>query len=423
MIRAGAASVDITPPPGLLLAGFAARTEPSTGVHDRLTARAVVVDDTALVVLDVIGLHEDMAARIRQRCALPDNNVLVAATHTHGAPVSMRGRLGRKADEAFLQQIEDGAVAAIAEALANARSARLFAGMGGDPDVARNRRHADGALDRSLPVVRIRDLDGSTIAVVVSYACHPVVLAADNREMTADYPHFVRDALEEACPGAIAVFLTGCAGDANTGHTAQASWTLAANNERTFATAERIGKRIAAAALEAPEVEVEGSVGSVYCDLELSLTRLEEAPLPELASAWRAERATADPVRAILLDHWVEWAEQNADVPPGQWSARVSLLDWCGVPIIGLPGEIFGETGLAVRAACAGRTALVVAYAEGSPGYIPPRSEFVFGGYEVAEAHRFIGMPGAFAPGSAEALADAATALLAKRHLTTQPVA
>src|SRR5690349_20601909 len=106
MIRAGAAAVDITPPAGLHLAGFAARTEPATGVHDRLTARAVVMDDTALVALDVIGLHEDMAARIRQRCALPDDNVIVAATHTHGAPVSMRGRLGRDADAWFLQQIE-----------------------------------------------------------------------------------------------------------------------------------------------------------------------------------------------------------------------------------------------------------------------------------------------------------------------------
>lgn len=423
MIRAGAACVDITPPPGLHLAGFAARTLPATGPHDPLTARAVVVGETGIVVLDVIGIHEDMAARIRQRAPLPDDNIIVAATHTHGAPVSMPGRLGQAADAAFLRQIEDGAVEALRRAYENRQPASLTAGMGADPGVAWNRRHADGPLDRSVPVIRIRDCSGRYIAVMASYACHPVVLAADNLLMTADYPHYVRTALEAAHPGAVALFLTGCAGDANTGHTAQASWTLAANSARTFETAERLGNRIAEAALAAGEAICSDAVAAVHRELDLALTRLEKAPLPELAERWRREQETAEPVRATLLQHWIAWAERNRDVTPGSWRARVSLLDCGGIPIVAMPGEIFSETGLSVRQACAGRPAFVLAYSEGTPGYIPPRSEFPFGGYEVEEAHRFIGMPGTFAPGSAEALAEAARTMLHERYLTTQPVA
>ena len=41
------------------------------------------------------------------------------------------------------------------------------------------------------------------------------------------------------------------------------------------------------------------------------------------------------------------------------------------------------------------------------PGYIPPRDAYPAGGYEVAEAHRYYGLPAAFAPGSAETLASA----------------
>ena len=67
MMKAGVALVDITPDRPLLMAGFAARTEPSLGVHDALTVRALIVDDTALVVADVIGLDEDLVARVRQR--------------------------------------------------------------------------------------------------------------------------------------------------------------------------------------------------------------------------------------------------------------------------------------------------------------------------------------------------------------------
>jgi hypothetical protein len=90
----------------------------------------------------------------------------------------------------------------------------------------------------------------------------------------------------------------------------------------------------------------------------------------------------------------------------------VTALFWGDVPIVALPGEIFAETALAIRSAWGDRPAFVISYAEAMPGYIPPASEFRFGGYEVDEAHRFIGMPATFASGSAEALAEAAIRLL-----------
>ncbi|MCS6757687.1 MAG: hypothetical protein MO852_00015 [Candidatus Devosia euplotis] len=84
-------------------------------------------------------------------------NVIVCATHTHGAPVSMQDRLGAGADPQFLHRLEDGCVLAIDSALVNAWAGRLSFGNGADPDVARNRRHDDGLLDRSLPVLRLSD--------------------------------------------------------------------------------------------------------------------------------------------------------------------------------------------------------------------------------------------------------------------------
>ncbi|MGB3554468.1 MAG: hypothetical protein WBA25_07500, partial [Jannaschia sp.] len=134
-----------------------------------------------------------------------------------------------------------------------------------------------------------------------------------------------------------------------------------------------------------------------------------ETDLPALAAAWRAERRTADSIRRRLLDHWIRWADTATDPVP--WSGRVSVLHWGGVPIIAMPGEIFARTALNLRAEIDG-PAFVLAYADAVPGYVPPRGEYRHGGYEVDEAHRFFGMPGAFAPGSAERLADAARSLL-----------
>ena len=417
MLRAGVAVVDITPGPellarGLHLAGFAARTDPATGVHDPLTARAVVVEDTAIVAADLVGLHEETSARIRARCALPDDRVIVAATHTHGAPLAVPGRLGGEPDPDFLQAVEDGCVAAVDAALSRRQPASITAGLGADPDVARNRRHAGGPVDRALPVLRIRDAEGRLRAVVMAYTCHPVVLGADNLLVTADYPHVVRRRIEAACPGAVALFLQGCCGDTNTGHSAQASLSRAADDARNFATAERLGTRIAEAALLADETIVEGPVTAGEAQVALRLHRAER-DLPALVAAWKAEAASADPVRAMLLEHWIRWADRVADVYPGDWTGRVSVLRWGNVPIVALPGEIFGRTGLDLRAAWGAGPAFVLAYADAVPGYIPPEAEYAHGGYEVDEAHRFFGMPGGFAPQSAERLADAAMRLLA----------
>jgi neutral ceramidase len=112
---AGAALVDATPPPGLAMAGFAARSRPAAGAHDPLTVRAVAVGDTAIVCADVIGLHEDMCARIRERAQVDAEGIVVAALHTHGGPVSMDGRVGAAVDETYLARLEEACIRALDE--------------------------------------------------------------------------------------------------------------------------------------------------------------------------------------------------------------------------------------------------------------------------------------------------------------------
>lgn len=415
LVQAGAAVIDVTPPAGLAMSGFAARTSPATGVHDPLTVRAVAVGETALVVADAIGLHEDSCRRIRDRAGLDDGHLIVAATHTHGGPVAMPGRLGPGLDPAGLQRLEDACVRAVAEARAARRPARLSFGMGADPGIARNRRHAGGPVDPALPVLRIREPGGAAIAVLASYALHPVVLGADNTLFTADYPGAVRRHLEATHPGAVAIFLTGCTGDINTGHPAHASISTAPRPDRTFAEAERIGGVIAQSALQAPEQPLGGTIRAASTELMLPLARTENEAPDVLADAWRREAVTANPARVALLRCWIDWADQIASRPPAPWPARVTLFDWGGARLIGLPGEIFAQTGLDLRRALdgdplAGRT-MTFGFADGCPGYIPPAGEYRHGGYEVEEAHRYYGLPAAFAPGAAERLVEVAIGL------------
>mgnify|MGYP006079006075 CR=1 FL=1 len=401
-IQAGAALVDITPADGLAMSGFAARVTPATGMHDPLTVRAVVVNDTAIVCADVIGLHEDSCRRIRERS--PNSNVIVSALHTHGGPNTMPGRLGGGCDDRYLSRLEDACVEAIETACSNRCPAFLYSGCGTDPNVAKNRRHSGGVVDPNLPVLGIRKEGGEWIAVIASYACHPVVLGADNTLWTADYPGIVRRELEAAYAGALGIFLLGCAGDANTGHSASASFNAAPSETRTFEEAERIGLKVSACALQANLEKISNTmVRSTSGEVHLDFERREQASSQELAKEWEQQSA-AEPSRTALLNTWIDWAKTVANSPLEPWRARVVVLNWGGIPIVALPGEIFAETALAIRKEVASDSAFVVCFSNGCPGYISPKSEYQYGGYEVDEAHRYYGMGASFAPGSAERL-------------------
>ncbi|MFJ9033213.1 hypothetical protein ACIRQP_32800 [Streptomyces sp. NPDC102274] len=409
MPRVGVAVRDCTPRAGLAMSGFAARTEPATGAHDPLTVRALAVDDTVLLTVDACGLHEDFCARVR--AAIPGHSV-VAATHTHGGPVTMPGRLGGPLDRAYPDALAATCVEAAHSALAAREPATIEVGVGPDPGIARNRRRIDGAVYAPLTVVRFRRPEGSSLVCVVNYPCHPVVLGADNRRWTADYPGTVRAAIEAAEPGSVGLFLTGCCGELNTGHSAHASVSVETSQDRTFEACERVGGRIAEAALAVPTrlSPAAGPARGISAETDLPLRAPDPRDTAASCTDWQRELPLAAPARQALLRGWISWAEDVAPTPMASWTARVTVLRWGGVRLVALPGEPFSETARDITARLPGDT-LVIGYADGCPGYIPPAGEFAHGGYEVDEAHRYYGMPAPFAEGAAERLTELAVAI------------
>ncbi len=94
-----------------------------------------------------------------------------------------------------------------------------------------------------------------------------------------------------------------------------------------------------------------------------------------------------------------EWADAIAEIshPPRTVRAEVMALAIGELTLVLLPGEPFVELGQAIKQG-ASQPVLVLGYANGSPGYLPDRSAYAEGGYNVVEAHRFYGQPAAFAP-------------------------
>src|SRR6185369_1324208 len=72
-----------------------------------------------------------------------------------------------------------------------------------------------GLVDRTVPVLRVDSAEGKLIAVLFGYACHNTTLTQTNYNLCGDYAGFAQVYVEERQLGAQAMFMIGCAGDAN----------------------------------------------------------------------------------------------------------------------------------------------------------------------------------------------------------------
>lgn len=406
-LLAGAAVADITPRIGGSLAGYAARGSASTAVHDPLLATAVAVSDGAttsvVISADLIALDPDTTRRIagdlHERTGIPADRVAVAVTHTHAGPAVTRGGIGGVADPGYVEEACARIAGAGAAALDALAPAVLRRGCGTLHGVAHNRR--GGTLtDPAVPVVRLEREDGEPIATVFSHACHPVTLGPDNLRLTADWPGYARRHLESRI-GGVAVFLQGCCGQLNTGHTALDSLRgTEPRPDRTFEAAARIGTLVGEAALGARTEPVAGPVSVAATRVELPL----------------GEPLTPDELRAIADEPdgmWTAWAlAQLADPGPAAVEVQVAVHRWGGVPLVFLPCEPFVEFAVELRAALGDPGLLVAGYTGGVPGYLPyPETHYDAGGYEIREAHRAYGLRAAFTPDAGRLVMAAARAL------------
>jgi len=75
-----------------------------------------------------------------------------------------------------------------------------------------------------------------------------------------------------------------------------------------------------------------------------------------------------------------------------------------GVAVVGLPGEVFVDLGLAIKRASPFPTTLVIELCQDAPGYIPTKKAFAEGSYETVNSR--------IAPGGGEMMVEAAVRLL-----------
>ena len=230
----GVGGEDITPPVGIYLAGFAARTEPSTAVYHPLKANAIAIDDgndpLIIASAEILGFYEhteEVRSRISALTGVVPANIVLSGSHTHCGPCIRemdRHRHG-DLDEDYIERLLASVTRCAKTAWETRSPARLRFGHG-HCDIAVSRRKSDGKggvewkpgpgapHDHEVPVLAVESPEGELRSVIFSYACHPT--SRSGTLIGGDYVCYAYDHVEAMHPGVTAFFLQGCAGDQKT---------------------------------------------------------------------------------------------------------------------------------------------------------------------------------------------------------------
>jgi len=238
---AGAASVDVTPPVGVPLAGYggAARRslfpdlldrhpmafwfKPSDGVHDPIMARVLLLQFGAVRLLwisvDLVGVDAGMVRELTARLAasgLRYGAIIVSASHTHSGPgtYARSGLFELLALDRYVPETRERLLAGIETAARLAeerkRPVRVGAGHGEVRGITRSRVNLP--TDPEVGVLKVVDESGAPVALLWNYAIHGTALGPRNRLLSGDVMGAVSETLERIF-GVPALYTNGAVGD------------------------------------------------------------------------------------------------------------------------------------------------------------------------------------------------------------------
>ena len=252
--RAGAASTIFSVPNGTALDGYLARTARAVGTRDPLSIAALLVARRdrllALIAADVVAVDHELVAEIVRASALANASVFICASHTHSGPAGVVPRLHPSQPPIPNATLRAAFVAHCVDVIHQARAAlepaTLHLGQAAAPGVAANRNTPGGTHDDMVTTITARRTDGSPLATLVHFACHPTIFGPGNLLVSADFPGALRRDLGHASSASTAspvvLFANGAAGDVSTRFTRRA---------QDATEVERLGGRLATAALAA----------------------------------------------------------------------------------------------------------------------------------------------------------------------------
>ena len=259
---------DITPPSDIYHRMWgAAKHDRATGIHRPLRSTVVLLasleggEQQFIIALDhcVMGRQEmnNLLDAVSEAADIPREELIVVFSHTHAAGLMGLERSNLPGGDLigpYLESVAAQTIKLARETQEKLQAATILYGTG-RCNLAAHRDFWDEEnqlwacgydpttpADDTVLITRAHAEDGTLLATLVNYACHPTTLAWDNTLISPDYPGAMRETIE-AATGGPCLFLQGASGELGPveGYVGDTS------------VADRNGRQLAYAALSAIE--------------------------------------------------------------------------------------------------------------------------------------------------------------------------
>ncbi|MEN3942832.1 PVC-type heme-binding CxxCH protein [Prosthecobacter sp. SYSU 5D2] len=409
-LMAGAATTDISPKklPAIRNGGFTQVLW--NRVDDPLYARALALksgEETLVIcVVDSCMLPTDVCdaikARVAQETGIPSGRILISSTHTHSAPGTMNMCLGTRKDEVYTAQMIPQVAEAIVKAHSQMRPAkagwtavdahgytncRRWIRRGDKMDVdpfgektVRAMMHPgylnpdyvgpSGPTDPQLSLLSLVDAaNDKPLCVLANFSMH---YFGNLGGFSADYFGDVARALEKGLGGeAVGIVSQGTSGDLH--------WMDYSQAKREGYTRQQYAEGLAAIGLEAYKgIRHEADVPLAMAETRLPMGRRVPSPKRlEWAKPINEKRGDTPPKdRPEVYAEQAVWIHENPRTEVVLQALRIG-----GLGIAAMPNEVYGITGLKIKAQSPLSATFNIELANGAEGYIPPPEQHRLGGY------------------------------------------
>ncbi len=357
--RAAVAVQIVTPDPLLPLSGGVGPSSPATSKQGELTVRALVLEEggnrVAIVGADFLGFPALLGDKVRAMVhAIPPQNILIGATHTHSGPDCYGfpdGKGGTGADMKYLESVCARMAQAIHEAAAKLQPARLKIATGKAEGKIAYNYYAEPLYDPRCHVIQALDDSGQAIATLVNYAIHPEVIGNRRGICSPDLAGPLYDRIAERGGGA-ALFMNSALGGMVTADNRRPG----GGEANDWAECQRIGRLLADEALRI----------------------VADAPVQHAPRIFCAARSIELPVDSPLMRQLLQ-ALPAAHVPTASGDAvttRLNLLNVGNAQILTIPGEALPNIGFYLKRKMRGEHNLLFGLTNDAFGYILAKEDF-----------------------------------------------